>query len=288
MAAPKSSGSDLPTHEDILLQLFSKMDSLPVLPDLYLKVTEEAQRPFSSTTSISKVISRDLAVTAKIIKLVNSASFGLKKKILSVKDAVTYIGLETVKSIIIATNAFEHFSDEDIQEFNIDKIFNHSVKTGALAGNIMKVVHKEQKLYDASVMAGMLHDVGKVVYIANMKQEYRKVVAMQKKSGQPMYQVEKELFGGVTHSDMGAYLIETWNLPENVCTAISEHHRAVRAFGGGYFNVSAAVYIANQFTHIPENKNGKTVDWLRRDKTYLDSLGLQKYITEWETLAANA
>jgi len=287
MTISPSAGSEQPAQKDVLHMLVSKMDSLPVLPDLYLRVNEEAKKPFSSAASIAEVISQDLAVTAKIIKLVNSASFGLRKQIISVKDAATYIGLETVKSIIIATSAFEQFSDEDIKEFNIDKIFDHSVKTGTLAGSIMKSVQKEKGLYDASLLAGMLHDIGKIVFISNMKEEYRKVIEVQKKKETPLYQAEKEMLNGVTHADMGAYLVETWNLPKNVCTAISEHHRAVKAFSGGYFNVSTAVYIANQFTHTAEKKNGKTVSWLLRDKTYLDSLGLQKYITEWETLAEN-
>ena len=144
-----------------LTALVGKLERIPAVPTTYTELSRLAQDPKADSASFAKVIEMDAAVCAKVLQLVNSAYFGLGQKIVSIRPAVTYLGVEIIKSLVLGSTSFSDKAISEVKGFSPDRLQHHSMLTALLAKKIVC----NQQLADAAVTAGLLHDNGALVLL---------------------------------------------------------------------------------------------------------------------------
>lgn len=261
-----------------LIAAVSKMNDLPSLPELYVKVRKLLESPSSSFQDISDVIAKDISMTAKILQLVNSAFFGLRHKINSLQQATVFLGIKTIKGIIIATDVFSKFSDEEVETFCIKELYRHSILSGVLAGKIAATVNN--KLVDQASMAGMLHDIGRIMFIRNKPSEYKDILKKSQEMKQDLYIVEQKMLT-INHGEIGAYLMSLWRLEPEIVHAIAFHHQPELA-NDSAFSIVTAVYMADVLYYelVSPEMNLSGINY-----SYLKKLNVYKLLPQWRDMA---
>jgi HD-like signal output (HDOD) protein/ActR/RegA family two-component response regulator len=271
-------------EDESIKRIVSQTETLPSLPEVYTQVINELQSQDPSVKKIAEIISTDLAMTAKILQVVNSAFFGLVRKISNPGDAVMLLGTETIKALVLSVKIFSEFNQKKFAWFNFDELFNHSMSVSMFAQTISKKEHLDQSLVNNSLMAGMFHDLGKLILVTNFQKPYQKVLAEAGKTGQNLWDLERELFG-TSHAEIGAYLMGLWGLEYPVIEAIAFHHRPGKSLSNST-GLLTAVHFGDAYDRL-KNGNGdlNSENGLNQlDQKYLDNLGVAGRINDWKTV----
>lgn len=264
-----------------LKQLATRVKCLPTLPSLHQQLAEELQREEPSLEKVGEIISRDIGMTSKILQLVNSAFFGLAQPVNNPAEAAMYLGLNTVRSLVLSVQIFSQFNQRDCKLFSLDALARHSWLTGAYARRLAHAERKDSKLVEQCFLAGLLHDVGQLILVAGLHEEYAQVLQTAKDHNTPVWQVEQEHFGA-THADVGAYLLALWGLPNPIIEAVALHHRPAACIAPGFSPV-VGVHVADVLVH---EKPGVKTEWPLPplDKGYLAKIGLADRIETWRSM----
>ena len=174
-----------------LKQLASRIDSLPSLPASHAELTQELRKPEPSVERVADIISKDIGMTTKILQLVNSSFFGLSQPASNVLEAVMYLGLATIRALVLSTQVFSQFDQETIRVFSIDGIAKHCWMTGVLARRIAEAEQRDSKISDQCFLAGLLHDLGYLILAAGLPEHYPKVLQAARDSNRPVWEVEE-------------------------------------------------------------------------------------------------
>jgi putative nucleotidyltransferase with HDIG domain len=209
--------------EERLKLLISQMKSLPSLPWLYAEIIRESQSPNASIARIAEIISEDPGMTAKILQLVNSPFFGIRRRVTDMTAAVAFLGLDTVQWLALSVEAFAQFETSGMLDFSVEQVWRHSLTVAAIASGIAFLEH-DKTMADDAFCAGLLHDIGTTILASNLPEQYAKVIARQKSKGTFRSEIELELLGS-THAEVGAYLLGLWGLPDAIVQAVALHHR---------------------------------------------------------------
>ena len=269
---------DLLSNED-LKQLASRTCSLPSLPSLHLQLTDELRKDEPSLERAAEIISKDIGMTTKVLQLVNSAFFGLPQPAANTLEAVTYLGLTTVRALVLSVQVFSQFDQKAIRNFSIEALAQHCWMTGLVARHIAELEHCDPKIDDQCFLAGLLHDVGQIILAAGLPEQYTRVLETARETNRPIWEAELAEFGA-THAEVGAYLLGLWGLPNPVVEAVALHHRPAQcAFHG--FSPVLAVHVADAFTHEAAPPIAQTDTLL--DTAYLAELGLAGRMDEWRS-----
>ena len=264
-------------QKDSIKAMVSKLDSLPSLPSLYVEIIQELQSNNSSIRKIGDIISRDLAMTAKILQLVNSSYFSLPRHISSPEQAVFLLGLDTIKALVLSIQVFSQLKLKRMPADYLSQLWNHSMMTAQSSKTVARQEGQTQAVIDNSFMAGLLHDSGKLVMASCFKDQYIDIAS----SGNNGNQSEKEReILGVTHSEAGAYLMGLWGLPYPIIEAIAFHHSPGRSMTK-QFTPLTAVYIANILEH---EKSGYFIDKseFEIDHEYISAMDLKITYPFWD------
>jgi putative nucleotidyltransferase with HDIG domain len=222
-------------------------------------------------------------MTAKILQVVNSVFFGLSRKIGSTQDAVVLLGLETIKALVLSVKIFAEFSQKKFSWFNIDELFHHSMSVSAYAKTITKYEKMGADLINYSLMAGLLHDLGKLILATNFQEPYKEVLSRAKESDRHLWELEYEAFG-TSHAEVGAYLMGLWNLETPIIEAIAFHHCPANSMSQKV-GLLTAVHIGNAVEHNGQPSNNGHSD-LKCDGQYLENLGITGRIPEWRQVCS--
>lgn len=263
-------------RRDRIMEIVAKMDRLPSLPALYIEVVEKLKDPEVSLEDVGEIIGRDIAMTAKILKLVNSAFFGLRRQISSPVEAVNYLGLDTVKGLVLSLHAFAQFDASSLGGLALEAVWTHSMHTAVCCKMIAGLEGLKGRLRDESFVAGMLHDTGKLVMASNDPAQYGAVLERADQIG--ISQAEEEAFG-VNHADIGGYLFALWGLPNAVVDAVEFHHDPGSS-QDREFSSLALVHTANAIVtqqHAEAYVPGST----RVDDAFIEAVGLQDRYPDW-------
>jgi putative nucleotidyltransferase with HDIG domain len=263
-----------------LKQLISRMETLPSLPSLYNEVVEELQSPDASATEVGHIVAQDMGMSAKVLQLVSSAFFGLRPHVPHPAQAVILLGLDTVKILGLSGQVFTQFDQTQPASSALKLFWEHSVTVGKFAQQIAKTEHNGQKAVDYAFIAGLLHDVGKLILATHFPDRYDEALTLASAKGAGLLEAERKIFGVATHVEVGAYLLGLWGLPEPVVEALSFHHSPIN-HPATEFNIVTAVHVANVLEHTihPSQRMGAVP---KIDHAYLAKLGVSERLPLWQ------
>jgi putative nucleotidyltransferase with HDIG domain len=204
-------------------QLLEKIDDLPPLPAVAARVMGMADDDRASAMDLAQVLATDQALTAKLIRISNSAYYGFARRVSTVREAVVMLGFKQVRQVAVGAsvmNTFRNGAKAD-EVFNIDLFWGHSVAV-AVAGEALAKKTRAARPEDAFT-AGILHDIGRLVLRQTMPREFAEAVRMARDTGMPLHQAESEL-SGYAHDDVGRALGERWKFPPHLVEAVRCHH----------------------------------------------------------------
>ncbi|MFQ5670106.1 MAG: response regulator [Acidobacteriota bacterium] len=266
-----------------LKELVSQIDSLPSVPSLYQGLVTELKKPDASLHKIAKTMEQDIGMSANILKLVNSAYFGLFKPVTSVERSVTHLGLETINDLL-SIPIFSEYKGPEIPGFSLETLWRHSMRTAAFARIIAREEEPEGRLAAEAFQAGILHDAGQLILAARIPERYGQVLQRAAADGTSVSTTEGEMLGG-THAEVGAYLIGLWGLPEPIVEAVAYHSRPRECPRMG-FGPLAAVHVANALALEADTSSPPAV-LPRVDLEYLTNLGLEHRLPAWRKACLN-
>lgn len=254
--------------DDRIQRAVAGFGALPSLPKIYKELTDEMESDEMSLKRIGEIVARDISLTAKILQLVNSAFFGLPRHVENVGQAISFLGAETLRSLVLSTSVFKSF-DAGASEFNPEALWKHSFAVGSVALALARAETPNKAVADEALQAGMLHDIGHLIIAAGIPDQYREIVQIARGEGKAMHEAEVDVLG-CEHAQIGAYLMGLWGLPDGIVEAIAFHHDT-DAVPGDDFTPHAAVYAANQLAHAYMDSTEGVDDALLADLGVLES-----------------
>ena len=269
--------------DEAVKKIVSQIESLPSLPSIYSEIIEEMHSEDPSLKNVGDIISKDIGMTAKILQVINSVFFGLSRKISTPQEAVVLLGLETIKALVLSVKIFAEFSQKKYAWFNIDALFNHSMSVSAYAKAIVKNEKLGQDLLIHSLMAGLLHDLGKLILATNFQEPYQQVLTGAQGSDRNLLDLEYEAFG-TSHAEIGAYLMGLWSLETPIIEAIAFHHCPANSMSQN-MGLLTAVHVGNAIDHNGQAPTNGNTD-LQFDAQYLESLGVADRIPAWHRVCS--
>jgi HD-like signal output (HDOD) protein len=263
---------------DSLRRLVTGMQQIPSQPTLYAEIKREAESKTASISVIGAIISKDMGMTAKILQLVNSSFFGLRSIVSTVEQAVNLLGLDTVQALVLTVQVFSQFASTHGSRFNMDRLWEASTETGSLARAIAKAEQAPALVIDQAYTAGLLHDVGMLVFAANVLKQYDAMLKTAHDQGIPLWEVERQELG-ITHAEVGAYLLGLWGLDDPIVEAVAFHHHPSDCVGTT-FSPLTAVHVANVLQQeLSQQKTGDVLSQI--DLIYLDRLRITDRLPHW-------
>ncbi len=229
-------------------KIIANVDKLPALPTSVGKVIEVANNLKASPQDLSNVIKVDPVLTAKVLKLINSAYFSLPDQVTNLNRAIILLGVNTIKNLAISTAVIGQFSKTKHRRFDMDKYWKHCMAVAVMSKKFAEKLKVDRRMLEEYFIAGLLHDIGEIVIVElfpdKLDQILDKVAA-----GGTSEVAEREILGA-THSEIGAALGRHWKISENLILVIEEHHDP--SIAGDAAQIVAVVYAANIFC----NQNG--------------------------------
>ncbi|MCP4151467.1 MAG: HDOD domain-containing protein [bacterium] len=257
--------------QDILIRLFSGEKQLPTLPVILNKLNEMLKNPHTSNKKIADLIMKDPAMVIKILKLCNSAMYSKRQEITNLTNAITFLGIQSLKSLILKISLVRTFNiaDDQIPEFSITTFWEHSLAT-AYFTNIIKnkfdLPHNENYY-----IAGLLHDIGKLVVYQFFPKRFTLIVKKQINEKKSDIEAEEEVLG-INHCDIGGFLAKKWNFNEEIVDTIKMHHTS---------NTSQSLFVAViQISNLFAKAAGLCFPW---DNRLFEMVG----DANWQVLAQN-
>src|SRR3989339_317226 len=217
----KSPMNEISTRDKLRL-ITEKVTGLPTLPRVIQEITNLMQNPRTSAEEVGRAITMDQSLASKVLRLVNSAFYGFPGRINTITHAIVILGFNTVKNIVLTASVFDKLGGMGHKdEFDLEKFWLHSIATGVISKEIAKKVNF--RYYEESFLAGVLHDIGKIILFKFLPDEFSQVIARQKQEQCLFLDAEKKALD-LTHNEIGNWLAQRWNLPEDLRAAILYHH----------------------------------------------------------------
>lgn len=203
------------------------VNDLPALPSVVNKVIKLTEDPNSTAQDINNALIQDQAMTARVLKLANSAFYGFPRRIATVTDATVFLGFKTIKSIVMAASVSDILNAE-MSGYALEhgELWKHSQCVAMAARHIARKAKYYQ--LDLAYTSGLLHDIGKVILNNAMKESYHEVVAKVSEGNTDFIEAENTILG-FNHALVGARVAEKWNLPPELVDTIAHHHNPEKA-----------------------------------------------------------
>jgi HD-like signal output (HDOD) protein len=270
-------------NDDSIRRTVGALGDLPSLPRTYEALALALADPDTSLQKIARIVEQDVGISAKILQLVNSAFFGIAHSMTNIQSAVSYLGINTLKSLILSVEVFHVFEPKaPLPGFSLEKLQRHA----RLAAHIAARLPVPKHLTDIALVAGMLHDVGKLILAWKLPARFKELLVDAAEEPCPLYRVEEREYG-FSHAEIGAYLLGLWGLPYTVVEAVALHHGPNRVPHQNFDAVSA-VYVANLLAHELEAPSPEVLleNGVETNQEELAALGVQDDLSDWRALAA--
>ena len=269
--------------DEAVRRVVGAIGELPCLPITYSTLMEALQDPDIPLPDIGRIIEQDVGITAKVLQLVNSAFFGLLREVTTVRMAVSFLGLDTLKQLVLSVGIFRTFrAARPILNFSMEDFQSHS----QLAARISARMPAPPNVVSAAVVASLLHDTGKLVLASRLPEQFEAALQLSVMEGRPLHCAETELTG-VSHAEVGAYLLGLWGLPAGIVDAVCRHHRPAAVNSPGGLDILAITHIADalalEAVHSKPGDAPSGCNLLNQD--YLAAIGMSEQLPNWRTMA---
>ena len=242
MTNPEIENIDDKNHERVH-RILSTVYSLPTVPEIILEVSSLIDNPKTSASILGKMISNDQGLVTKILTIANSPLHGIPRRVATIDFAIVVLGFNQVKNIVLALSMMETLKVIGNRKFDQKKYWIHSILTAAASKRIA-----DDLGYQTSgevFTAGLLHDLGIPIIYKFFNKEYKEII--NSVNNENMTYLEAELKHlGVTHQEIGRYLLDKWNLPESIADVISYHHYPSKCESN--IELTALVHLADHMT----------------------------------------
>lgn len=199
----------------------SQMGDLPSLPRRFQELTAALDNPDITLPEIARIIERDVAMCAKCLQLVNSAFFGLPRRVTSIQPAITYLGTNMLRNLVFSAEVFRTFAPgSSLSEAALEALEAHALE----AARLTRHFGLERKRGEEAFMAAMLHDIGRLVLESRLPARCREVRELARQQDLSLSEAERAILG-VTHAQVGAFLLGLWGLPYPIVEAVALHHQ---------------------------------------------------------------
>ncbi len=255
------------------------VDDLPVAPATYQALVAALGEEEVDIGKVSAIVEQDVGITAKILELVNSSFFGVRQEISSVAQATAYLGTKTIRDLVLSAEVFRQFPGGMLGGLSLDSEQRHSLIVSRISARLLD----DKAASEQAALAGMLHDVGKLVAATKMPAEMTNVLREGAGKTAPFQSVEARVLG-VGHAEIGAYLLGLWGMPYPVVEAVAHHHWPARVEGLSEFGVLVAVHVADALARECDGTPSEGRSPL--DEELLERLGVHGELSEWRAIAA--
>jgi len=263
----------------MLTSLVGALRDLPSLPRVFSELKVALLLPNVSIDRISQIVEQDVALSAKLLQLVNSAFFGLARDVTNVKTAVSCLGIAVLHDLVLTLEVFRSFTANEFVSLEyLEEFHRHAQLTARIAACIVQ----KTQTSPAVVLAALLHDVGKLVIAERTPSHFARALEQAREEGKPLYEIEERLIH-ISHAEVGAYLLSLWGLPYAVVEAVAHHHHPRRVPTHG-LDMVLLVYIANLLAHEREALDQGAAP-PQFDMELLQEAGLADRLPEWRKVA---
>ena len=266
-------------------ELVARVRTFPTVPSLYLEVLSVLKSPDATTEQVGRILARDMAMMTKLLQVINSACFGLPRRISDPAEAVGLMGFDAVKSMVMTIKLLSQYDKIKPVYFSIDRLWRHSTDVARSAKALVLFHTDDPALAEIAFTAGLIHDMGKVVLAANFDEQYRGAQSLARKQKLPLWEVEREIFGA-SHGEIGAYLLGLWGMPLDLLECAALHHQPARSITRE-FTPLTAVHIANALEHEATPDKEETGLVSRIDQDYLSEIGVLDKLEGWREAVLN-
>jgi HD-like signal output (HDOD) protein/ActR/RegA family two-component response regulator len=271
--------------QESLRKVVGRIGKLPAMPKTYGRLQAALAQPSVTAAEIGDIVNADAGIASKVLQITNSAFFRLRKPMVRIKDAVTYLGFATVRNLVLSAEIFSQWrAPEGLSDLDPERLQNHAQCAAAAC----KALAGGRASPDDAWLAGLLHDIGYWVLIQECPKELGKAIQLARAEGLSLVECERQVTGA-SHAEIGAYLLGLWGLPYTIIEAVALHHTPTAVTPHGYDLVGAlAVSHAlleppNARAILPDASPDKGVD-----AQYLASLQAPFDWQEAERRVANA
>jgi len=240
-------------REERLKGIVQRIEGLPTLPTILAQMNRMMLDPKTTAKDMAQLIASDPTVTARILKVVNSAFYGFPSRISTISHAIVILGFNTVKSIVLSSSVFDTFGGNGSQDggFKREDFWRHSLACGAAAKVIGR--HAGEAALEEFFIAGLLHDVGKVVLDHGLREDYAAIRTDVKARGILIREAEEARLG-INHADVGGWLFSEWKLNRGLVKAVACHHNPVLA--DEHMKAASIVHLADIFARALQVGSG--------------------------------
>lgn len=230
-------------------RIIQDLGQIPTMPTIAAKVMQIVNDPHSSAEDVAKFISRDVALTSKVLRLANSAFYGIPRTISSVNSAIVILGFNTIRSLVLSASVLKVFpAKPGLVAFDRKAFWKHSFMVG-IASRMVAQIYRKRKLVDmeTAFSAGLLHDIGKIILEQFSNDDYLPVLMAAKDQGIPLYMAEKAMLG-MSHADVSGMLVDKWQMPNELKSPIVNHHSPMEDKASQ--DMACIVHYANHLCHL--------------------------------------
>lgn len=226
-----------------LRELVGTSADLPMNPTIYAKLVEAMGNEEVSIPQLASIVEHDAGLASQILRLANSGFFALRRPATTVSTAINFVGAKTLRYLVLQAEVFGHARDVgDMGHFSLDALQQHSVLVGHIAQDLVN----GPDLKSQAFLAGLIHDVGKLVLLVRATDAYREVLQKAHR-GRSLLELERETLGA-THAEVGAYVLGLWGLPPVLLEPLARHHDPGE-LEGDEIGLTHALYLANLIAH---------------------------------------
>ncbi|MCL2219392.1 MAG: HDOD domain-containing protein [Chitinispirillia bacterium] len=206
--------------------------NLPTLPHIASRLMQIVNSPNTSADTVAALVSQDISLSAKVLRLANSAFYGIPKSINTLNNAVVILGFKIIQTMVLSLTVFDMFTredDEDGASFDRNAFWKHSLRCAVIA---RLLAHRRRRTFaldpEEAFCAGLLHDVGKVVMEQYLNQDFHKALNHARTNGVSIFEAERDVLG-YTHCDVASWLTGSWSLPDEIEQPLVCHHEPEEA-----------------------------------------------------------
>ncbi len=266
---------------DAVRAVVGKVEALPSPPDSYWRLIRALEDEDSALDTVSRIVEEDSAMSIQVLHLASSAFFGHGMHGQSIRQAVAYLGMELMRALVISAQVFPRLERLETGELTFAAFQTHALDTGILCRELLR----GGGAGDDGFTAGLLHAVGKIVIATSRPAGYANMIARARERRLPLHVVETEMLG-VTHAEVGAYLLGAWGLPMTLVENVAYHHRP-GALGERSSEVLRALHVADALVRARAESGTSALEIERLDADFLKQADVDGSLPRWREIAAD-